>query len=244
MDDELERRTHDVEDEHWWYRGRRRVLQAVLDSLALPVRARVLDAGCGSGRNLVELARYGTVVGVEPAPQSLARAQARGVGEVRAGSLSGRLPVEGASVDLAVALDVLEHVPDDRGALAELARVVCPGGLLLVTVPQYDWLWGEHDVLAHHHRRYTRARLLGPAAAAGFVPERVTSFNTLLLPAIAAARGLQRRRNAEPATDLQRGPAAANAALEGTLGAEARWIAGGRDLPVGVSLLAVMRRTG
>jgi SAM-dependent methyltransferase len=243
VDDALERRTHDVEDTHWWYRGRRRVLHAVLGSLSLPGRGTVLDAGCGSGRNLPELARYGSVIGVEPAPQSLGRARARGVGEVRAGSLSERLPLADAAADLAVALDVLEHVEDDRHALRELARVVRPGGLLVVTVPQYDWLWGEHDVLAHHHRRYTRARLLGPAQAAGFAAERVTAFNTLLLPAVAGGRALQRRRaRPEPATDLERGPAFAGAVLEGLLGAEARFIARGHDLPAGVSLLAVLRR--
>jgi SAM-dependent methyltransferase len=247
MDDALERFTFDVEERHWWYRGRRAVLDAVLDGLG-PLRAgggeaRILDAGCGSGRNMVALARRGAVTGVELAPQSLEVARARELGPVLAGSLDHPLPLEDDAFDLAVALDVLEHVADDGTALRELGRVLAPGGRLLVTVPQYTWLWGEHDVLAHHHRRYTRTTLLGRAADAGFMSERVTAFNTILLAPIAAARLIQRaRRRAQPASDLGRTPQGpVNAALERILRTEAALIRRGRDLPAGVSLLAVLR---
>jgi SAM-dependent methyltransferase len=244
VDDALERFTFDVEERHWWYRGRRAVLDAVLDGLALPVGARILDAGCGSGRNMVELARRGPVTGVELASQSLEVARRRNLGPVLEGSLDEPLPLADGAFDLAVALDVLEHVRDDGAALRELARVLTPGGRLLVTVPQYGWLWGEHDVLAHHHRRYTRSLLLGRAGAAGFSAERVTAFNAALLAPIAAARLVQRaRRRAEPTSDLDRTPqGAVNGALERVLRAEAALIGRGRDLPAGVSLLAVLRR--
>jgi SAM-dependent methyltransferase len=193
---------------------------------------------------MVALARRGTVTGVELASQSLEVARARGVGPVLPGSLDEPLPFGDDAFDLALALDVLEHVRDDGAALRELARVVAPGGRLLVTVPQYGWLWGEHDVLSHHHRRYTRALLLGRAAAAGFVTERVTAFNAVLLAPIAVARLAQRaRRRAQPASDLGRTPQGpVNAALESLLRAEAALIRRGRDLPAGVSLLAVLQR--
>jgi SAM-dependent methyltransferase len=244
VDDALERWTFDAEECHWWYRGRRRVLAAVLDGLALPPGARILDAGCGSGRNMADLALRGTVSGVELASSSLERARARGVGEVRAGSLEQALPFDDCSFDLAVSLDVLEHLREDAVAWRELARVVAPGGVLVVTVPQYAWLWGEHDVVSHHHRRYTRGMLVARAARAGWVAERLTAFNSALLPAIAAARLLQRvRRRPQPMDDLARSPqGAVNAALERVLAAEAAWIGRGRDLPAGVSLLAVLRR--
>jgi SAM-dependent methyltransferase len=244
VDTALERRTFEVEEHHWWYRGRRRVLDAVLDGLALPAQARILDAGCGSGRNMVELARRGDVCGVELAPASVDAARARRVGEVMVGSLEQRLPFDGDAFDMAVALDVLEHLRDDAPALCELARIVAPGGHLVVTVPQYDWLWGEHDVLSHHWRRYTRALLVARAADAGWIPERLTAFNSVALPAVAAARLAQRlRHRAEPASDLGRtSPGVVNAALERVLSAEAAWIRSGRDLPAGVSLLAVLRR--
>jgi SAM-dependent methyltransferase len=244
VDEALERWTFEVEDEHWWYRGRRRILAAVLDGLALAADARILDAGCGSGRNMVDLARRGDVCGVEPASASLDAALARRVGEVRPGSLEEPLPFADGAFDLAVALDVLEHVGDDAFALRELARVVRPGGRLVLTVPQYAWLWGEHDVLSHHHRRYTRALLVARGAHAGWSADRLTAFNTLLLAPIAAVRLVQRvRRRPTPSSDLGRTPGGAvNDALERLLRAEAAWIRRGRNLPVGVSLLAVLRR--
>jgi SAM-dependent methyltransferase len=246
MDDALERFTFDVEERHWWYRGRRAVLEAVLDGIDLPIGgdARILDAGCGSGRNMVALARRGAVTGIELAEQSLAAARARDLGPVVPGSLDEPLPFADGAFDLAVVLDVLEHVADDGAALRELARVLAPGGRLLVTVPQYGWLWGEHDVLAHHHRRYTRTSLLPRAADAGFEAERVTAFNTLLLAPIAAVRLVQRARHrAEPASDLGRTPRGpVNGVLERVLRAEAALIRRGHALPAGVSLLAVLRR--
>lgn len=244
MDEALERWTFEFEDGHWWYRGRRRVLAAVLDGLALPADARILDAGCGSGRNMVDLARRGSVSGVELASPSLRAALARQVGEVRPGSLEELLPFQDGGFDLAVALDVLEHVGDDAFALRELARVVRPGGLLVMTVPQYAWLWGEHDVLSHHHRRYTRPMLVARCADAGWAAERLTAFNAVLLAPIAVARFGQRlRRRAAPSSDLGRTPrGVVNEALERVLAAEAAWIRRGRDLPAGVSLLAVLRR--
>src|SRR5271157_4291752 len=103
METTHELHTHQVEDDHWWYRGRRRVLDRVIDSLDLPPGADILDAGCGSGRNMVELARYGDVVGIELSPTSVAVARDRDVGEVVEGSVEV-LPFEDDSFDFAVCL--------------------------------------------------------------------------------------------------------------------------------------------
>ena len=123
---EYELQTHRVEDRHWWYRGRRQVLERTIDRLRLPPRAHILDAGCGSGRNMVDLARHGEVTGVELSQTSAELARARSVGEVVEGSVM-EMPFAPASFDLAVCLDVIEHLEDDRGALRELRRVRAPG---------------------------------------------------------------------------------------------------------------------
>lgn len=242
MDEDYELQTHEVEDAHWWYRGRRCVLNGVLETLAPAPMSRILDAGCGSGRNMLELSRFGQVIGLELAPTSVEAARRREVGQVVAGSLASQ-PFPDDHFDLAASLDVLEHLDDDRGALGELRRVVRPGGLLLVTVPAYGWLWSSHDEVNHHRRRYTLDSLLGAARGEGWEPVRTTHFNSVLLPAAMAHRGLERVRRPRPPahSDLDRTPAWLNGLLERPLRAEARLIRRGRRIPVGLSLLAVLR---
>jgi len=201
----------DVDEHHWWYRGRRTIIRSELDQLEIPAGAVILDAGCGSGRTLQELADYGEVHGIELDPEAAAVARDRGKGEVQVGRLEA-LPWADATFDLITCLDVIEHTPDDRVTLVELRRVTKPGGWLLVTVPAYQALWSQHDDANHHYRRYSRAMLREASAAAGWRVERMTSFNTILLAPAAAVRLAQRRRGTNrnrdsTATDLQLGPA-------------------------------------
>jgi SAM-dependent methyltransferase len=243
MDERLMQQTHAVDEYHWWYRGRRRIIRAELDRLALPARAQVLDAGCGSGRTLTELVDYGEVTGIELHADAAALARARGHGEVRVGRLEALLWPE-ASFDLITCLDVIEHTQDDRVALAELYRVCRPGGWLLVTVPAYPALWSRHDEVNHHYRRYSRAALRSAAGDVGWTLTRMSSFNSLLLAPAAAVRLAQRRLGAHngTSTDLGIGPAWLNDVLETPLALEARWLARGGTLPFGLSLVAVLRR--
>lgn len=243
MDRDYEQQTHQAEDRHWWYRGRRTVLKGAIARLGLPQPARVLDAGCGSGRNMVELARLGTVSGVELSDTSVALARRRDVGDVIAGSVM-EMPFADDSFDLAVSLDVIEHLEDDLGALRELRRVVAPGGALLVTVPAYQWLWSGHDEINHHHRRYTRRTLQRVAEQAGWRQLRTTYFNSLLLPAAIVLRVLDRinrSKTTESSLDLWVPPAPLNWLLERPLALEAALIARGGRIPAGLSLLAVFR---
>jgi SAM-dependent methyltransferase len=239
---DYELQTHRVEDRHWWYRGRRRVLDGVIERLRLPARARILDAGCGSGRNMVELARHGQVTGIELSPTSLALARERHVGEAVEGSIT-ELPFPADSFDLAVCLDVIEHLADDRSALRELRRVVTPGGVLVVTVPAYQWLWSQHDEINHHHRRYNRTMLLAAASDAGWQHTRTTHFNSLLLPVAIALRALDRvhASTTESSLDLWVPPAPLNWLLQQPLNLEAAAVARGGSIPVGLSLMAVLR---
>jgi SAM-dependent methyltransferase len=239
---EYELQTHRVEDRHWWYRGRRHVLERTIARLGLPPRARILDAGCGSGRNMVELARLGEVSGVELSPASADVARARRVGEVVEGSLL-QMPFAEDAFDFAVCLDVIEHLPDDRAALGELRRVLAPGAPLLVTVPAYQWLWSGHDVINHHCRRYSRATLEAAARDAGWECAYATHFNALLLPVAIALRALDRlhRGTTESSLDLWVPPAPVNWLLQRPLELEAAAIGRGGRISAGLSLLAVLR---
>jgi SAM-dependent methyltransferase len=242
MEREYELQTHRVEDPHWWYQGRRHVLERAIAGLGLPDRARILDAGCGSGRNMVELARHGAVTGVELSGPSVQLARDRSVGEVLEGSVM-EMPFEDGAFDLTVSLDVIEHLEDDVAALKELRRVTKPGGALLVTVPAYQWLWSGHDEINHHHRRYNRRTLLQAAERGGWQLERAAHFNSLLLPIAILLRALERFKPAttKSSLDLWVPPRPVNWALRQPLNLEAAIIGRGGSIPVGLSLLAVFR---
>jgi SAM-dependent methyltransferase len=238
-----------ADERHWWYRGRRRVIRAELERLALAEPATILDAGCGSGRTMQLLSAYGVASGVELSESAAEVARARGIGDVVIGRLED-LPWPDAHFDLITCLDVIEHTPDDRATLAELLRVCRPGGYLLVTVPAYPRLWSVHDEANHHYRRYSRVALRTAALQAGWELERMTSFNSMLLAPAAAVR-LSRRRRARTqngnGTELYRdelsiGPSWLNGALEWPLALEARWLGRGGNLALGLSLMATLRR--
>ncbi|MCW3002492.1 MAG: hypothetical protein JWQ20_1790 [Conexibacter sp.] len=229
------------DEDHWWYRGRRRVLRAELDRLPVGAGARLLDAGCGSGRTLDELARYGQVTGLDVSDLAVQTARGRGHADVHLGSVED-MPFPSGTFDVVTCLDVIEHTPDDRASLAELRRVTRPGGLLLVTVPAYEELWSWHDEANHHYRRYDRCELLDAATAAGWDVVADTHFNALLLGPAAAVRIAQRRRRSPPRSDLALTPAKLNRLLELPLRLESRLLASGRRLAFGLSLLAILRR--
>ncbi|HWD85419.1 MAG TPA: class I SAM-dependent methyltransferase [Solirubrobacteraceae bacterium] len=243
MDQRLMKTMLDVDEHHWWYRGRREVLDQELDRMPLSREARALDAGCGSGRTLQELARYcNSVAGLELNPEAAEVARARGDFEVQTGRVE-ELPWDAHTFDLITCLDVIEHTPDDTVALRELRRVSRPGGWLLLTVPAYQALWSSHDELNHHFRRYSRERLVRALGDSGWQLERITSFNSLLLAPAVLVRLIQRRRSTDGryTSELHLPPTWLNRLLQLPLRAESRWLGRGRTLPAGLSLLAVAR---
>ncbi len=231
----------DVDEHHWWYRGRRAVIEHELTRLSLADDASALDAGCGSGRTLLQLARHCPhVAGIELSGEAAKLARQRGDFDVRTGRME-QPPWKPGTFDLITCLDVIEHTPDDVVALRELLRVSRPGAWLMLTVPAYQALWSLHDELNHHYRRYSRRRLARSLAESGWRLERMTSFNSLLLGPAALVRLLHRWHVvANPyTTELQLPPRWLNAALELPLWLESRWLASGRTLPAGLSLLAI-----
>jgi len=194
----------ELERSHFWFAGRRALVERLLDRhLEGPV-ASAVDVGCGTGSFLDVLDRYaGDVVGIDP----LAGA---GSDRIRPGDAES-LPLDDSSVDLASALDVLEHV-DDRAALTELHRALRPGGILVATVPAFPFLWSERDHLAGHRRRYRKAGLVSLLESAGFVVVETAYYQFALFPALVAMRLAARRR--PRTTELEeRPPPALNRAL-------------------------------
>jgi SAM-dependent methyltransferase len=236
------REHYEVEDRHWWFRGRWTVVEALLGRTSLPGNPRILDAGCGTGGNLQRYSRLGEAAGVDPSPEAVRFCRERGLESVEEAGLES-LPFEDESFDLIAATDVLEHVAAERDALREMWRVAAPDGVLLATVPAYMWLWSEEDENLHHHRRYTRQRLREAVEASGWRPETATYFNMFLLPPIALVRHLPRRRGRQR-SEVESTPPALDGPLSLPMRLEARLIRAGVSLPAGTSVGIVCRKAG
>ncbi len=230
-----------MDERHWWYRGRRRVVTTVLDQLSLPPGAKILDAGCGSGAMLDTLQRYGTAVGTDSSSLAIAAARNRGH-HVEPGSLD-QLPFATGSFDLVTCMDVIEHVREDERALGELWRITAPGGYVLLTVPAYQALWSAHDEVNHHFRRYRLGTLRPMALAGGWEIKRTTYFNSFLLAPAAVVRVFRKRRPGEgDRSELAMTPPALDRVLALPLYLEAAMIKLGIALPAGLSLLICLRK--
>ncbi len=241
MDRAVFDRMAELDQHHWWFTARRRILSSVIRRIVRPpAGARILELGCGTGHNLDTLGAFGRVEASELDDH------ARGLAATRLGRTVekialpdlGKFPA--ASYDLIALLDVLEHVPDDKGSLAAILTRLKPGGALLLTVPANPWMWSAHDVAHHHHRRYRKAEIAALARAAGFEIALLSPFNTMLFPLIAGVRLINKVRGQDSADDaLPARPV--NKVLDTVFGAEAGLI-GRLPFPFGVSLVAVLRR--
>lgn len=234
-----------LEEWHWWFVG---IRQALLDQL-LPAAAgaTVLDAGCGAGGTLRELKNRGVAraVGFDFSPLALKTARERAPGAVLNADLT-RLPFADRAFDLVYCADVIEHIPDDRAAVAEIARVLKPGGRVGIAVPAFQELWTEHDDANHHQRRYRRGQLVALVEGAGLTIERSSYLNMTLGVPIAGYRLWRRffewmRGPRKPDSDIKPMPKPLNAFGSAVFTAERRLLASA-DLPFGTSVMVVARK--
>ncbi len=160
MREEYYAQYYEFENHSWWFVSRRRILRALLEKFLPPqneIRS-ILDAGCGTGINLAFLAEFGEVMGVDNSGEAIRFCHLRNEKNVRKAEIED-LPFEPGTFDLVTALDVLEHIQDDKNALSSIIRVCKPGGHVLITVPVFPSLWCEHDEINHHVRRYVPQRI-------------------------------------------------------------------------------------
>jgi SAM-dependent methyltransferase len=230
-----------VEDDHWWYRNTR-ALAADLLTPWLHRTLRVLDAGCGPGGNGAWLAEHGTVVGVDLSPDALEFVRARRPTTTPVRASIDALPFGDESYDAVVGLTVLYTVPDDAGALRELARVTRRGGAVLLVEPAFESLGRAHDATVHGRRRYRRPQLAELVTAAGLTVQRCTYAYSFLAPpaAMLGAVDRLRSRRAEPAgSDVDK--RALDRLFAPLAARERRWLAH-HDVPVGTSVVVLATR--
>jgi ubiquinone/menaquinone biosynthesis C-methylase UbiE len=238
--DRLLEATARAERGHFWFRGFRRFIDPLVANAAKGRRIEILDCGCGTGHNLTMLRKYGRAYGIDLTWAGLQYARGGGEKKVVQATVAA-LPMPDARFDLVTSFDVLYGLPDDveRAALGEMARVLKPGGSIIVNVAALPWLRGNHSVLGGELRRYRRKELIEKLEAAGFRVMRSSYTNFSILPMIAAVRAQQRLSGHDASdTEISVPPAPINAALSALLGLEAaalRLV----NMPLGSSVVAV-----
>ena len=242
-----------VEDHHWWFVGRRRILLDIASALLPPSADHlVIDVGCGTGANAAAFARHYRCVGIDISAEAIEAAKMRfpdvdficGAAPEALGELAGR-------ADLFVVSDVIEHIEDELSFVSDLVIAMKPGAFLVITVPADPELWTQHDESFGHFRRYLPDTLREVWSGLPVAELGVAAFNTRLYGAIKAVRYLNRRlrrTSGAAGTDFAMPPAPVNLALEKLLGGESGRLVEGvksgkwRRSNQGVSLLAVLQR--
>ena len=228
----------ELDDRHWWYRARRKIIADLIRREAnLPANAQILEIGCGTGHNLAMLSDFGHVEGLELDEEARALSERRLGRKVMSSPLPELEGVPDGHYDLIGAFDVIEHIDDDRAALASISRKLKPGAKFMMTVPAHQWMWSAHDVVNHHKRRYSKRALRTLLNGSPLELQKIGYFNSFLFPLALAERAASRVLGKQDA-DVTLPPAPLNALLEKIFETE-RYFAGRLPLPAGLSLFAI-----
>ena len=245
----LLRATARAEARHFWFRGFRFFVVPLLRrATAGRSNVQILDCGCGTGNNLELLGRYGRAYGFDLTAVGLTLGREAGRTRLARATVTA-IPFPNNAFDVVTSFDVLYSLetPVERAAVAEMYRIVKPGGIVLVNVAAMESLRGDHSVLSREVRRYSRTSLSALLTEAGFSIERITYTNAVLFPAMFVARAIQRLRGlsaeAEADQEIRVPSLPVNLALTAALRLEGWWLRS-LDLPFGSSLLCLARKPG
>jgi SAM-dependent methyltransferase len=181
MDIDIYKNMSKIESTHWWFCGRRDVVRFLLRRFSSRTE-KILDVGCGTGGNLSMLAEFGVVEGIEPNQFARDFANGKGEGKVYDGDLPGNIDLENETFSVISMLDVLEHIEQDYEALSEISNKLKNNGIILITVPAFNFLMSEHDRRHHHCRRYVKSGLLEIVSRAGFEIKYASYYSSILFP--------------------------------------------------------------
>ena len=233
-----------VEDSHWWFVGRRAILESFLKEIVASRKSqvsspRILDVGCGTGANLEMLANFGEAEGVDVSDDALEFCRLKNLKAHK--GLAEKLPFADESFDLVTALDVVEHLDDDVSGLKEMNRVLKSGGKTLIFVPAFMWLWGVQDDISNHRIRYTKRQIVERLEKAGFEIERATYANWTFFAPILAGRTLMKITGIKPESENNVNISALNGIFGKLFSAERFWLKN-FNFPFGVSIVIVAKK--
>ena len=241
MEEYLYPHFYTIENTHWWFAARQRILWEFMEKkLRLPSGAKLLDVGCGTGAILDMLSKKYQTYGQDVSPQAIEFCRQRGLRNLYSGPLD-HVPEEYGTFDVVTLLDVLEHIDDDAAALRNINALLNDRGIVLITVPAFPALWGAHDVVTHHKRRYVQKSLRAVVEGAGFAVEHISYFNFFLFPVALVRRTVARLTGSSDATDLEVPRTIVNTTLRTVFEFE-KYLLPRMKFPFGLSLICVARK--
>jgi SAM-dependent methyltransferase len=241
MDPTLYQLHESLEDRYWWFVAKNSILMHVARRLVPPSRQRrAADIGCGTGGLLARLHEHYDSCGVEMQATARDACARRGL-TAHPGSLPDDIPLPPHAFDLVIATEVLEHVERDTEAAKSLARLLKPGGVLLVTVPAHQWMWTVHDEMNHHFRRYSKTGLRRVIEGADLHISWLSFQMVALFPVMAAGRLASRARGKRKDANIRLLPEVINTPLRWMFEAE-KWVLPLVPSPVGSSLICAAKR--
>lgn len=232
---------YNLEEIHWWHQAKRNLVSYYLKQNLSNNRSKILDIGCGTGKNLEVFSKFGNVWGIDSANEAVAFCKKRGIKNVIKGSIE-KMPFKKSTFEFVTALDVLEHV-DDSKSLKETYRVLKKSGMLIATVPAYLQLWSRWDEVLHHKRRYTKNTLRKVLEKTGFKIIKISYiYSFLILPALLIRTVKSLFYQDYYPSDFKLSNKIINALL-GKLAEIERFFIINMSLPVGTSLIVVAQKT-
>ncbi len=242
MDKAFYRKFFEVQKKHWWFVSKKKIVLDFIDRyLSTNDNHKILDIGCGSGLMLNALEQIGDTYGMDMSDEAINFSREIFSGTVKKGMLPDNIPYDEEYFSIVVALDVIEHVDDDRASLTAIRSHIVEGGQAIISVPACMFLWSEHDVLNEHKRRYTLEELKGKLIEAGFTIEKISYFNTFLFPLISLVRIINNLLKRKGASEIDLPHPAINFIVEKIFSLE-KYFLRIMNFPIGVSVLAVVRK--
>jgi 2-polyprenyl-3-methyl-5-hydroxy-6-metoxy-1,4-benzoquinol methylase len=245
MQTELYDELHRLEQTHWWFQARRHIVWSLVRRYMgeeSKRRLRICELGCGTGGNLIPLAQSHDVVGVECSPEALNYARQELGSRAQFGRLPDEIDLPSASFDVVLMTDVLEHIEDDASSARTALRLLRPGGVVVATVPAYQWLYSRRDAHHHHFRRYGKRRFGALWSAQNAQTLLLSHYNSFLFPPAAIVRLASKivpGRNT--VGDLRVPMRPLNHVLAHVMRSESNLL-GRVPMPFGLSLVAVVRK--
>lgn len=239
MRKDLYKDLYTTEETHWWHKAKRRFIKQFISTFTKNKKLTILDVGCGTGKNMEELAHWGDVWGVDVSEDALAFCRKRGLTQLKKGEAE-HLPFPKETFDVAILLDVLEHV-DDVIAIREIKRVLKNSGFIVITVPAFWWLWSKWDEILHHKRRYTKGQLGEILTKEGFVVQRNTYIHSFLVVPSLIIRKLKQLQKKPYSSDFQINNSLTNIFFTFLSKLEQLWISR-YDMPLGTSILCIAQK--